>query len=578
MRKRQPGDSLSVRAVSGSHVVVLAWDLKLEGFDTHDLLGFAIERTEFVDNTVLERYFLRGIKRFEDKDKGIPPGTPVPTSEHPIQSFQWGDYTAKPSTKYNYRIVPATGAPKALTMRNDLSVSVDIETEPLYGAIHSIFFNRGVAGSQAYAREFSNPAPGSTDPQSPQMAWLSRGLYEALIEFIGRAKDSSYSLRAALYEFHYTPVGEAFKSAIEDRNVDVKILYDEPNYGNENRKMINHCGLSRVCAPRKSGGAQKHNKFIVLLKDDHPVEVWTGSTNISDGGIFGHSNVGHLVHDAGVARKYMGYWNSLCNQLDPPPPGSMPLSKARTDPGTSGLTTQNDQDTPTPSTNPSADSITVLFSPRDPDTLKWYADRMAEAHQIVCFTVAFTLAKNFLPFLAADSDVLRYVLSDKTLKEGDLITRDRDVVYAAGAKFEKDSLPNFLEERLTGLNKNLYIHDKFMLVDPLSNDPTVITGSANFSGASQSKNDENMLIIRSDRRVSDIYFGEFMRIFDHLYARYLSRKIAEGQKKNKKGKKGSKSSSGYLRPDSTWVADHFGTGPKSRRRQYFHGEWKPETV
>ena len=66
-----------------------------------DLLGFAVERTEFKDRTrkkVAERYFLRGIKRFEDKDKGLPPGTPVPTSEHPIQSFQWGDYTAKPST------------------------------------------------------------------------------------------------------------------------------------------------------------------------------------------------------------------------------------------------------------------------------------------------------------------------------------------------------------------------------------------------------------------------------------------------------------------------------------------------
>ncbi len=358
MRNRQPGDNLSVRAVSGSHVVVLAWDLKQERFDTHDLLGFAIERTEFHDAAVLERYFLRGIKRFEDKDKGIPAGTPVPTSEHPIQSFQWGDYTAKPSTRYNYRIVPATGAPKALTLRDDLSVSVDIETEPLYGAVHSIFFNRGVAGSQAYARQFPDPTPSTTDPQSPQMAWLSRGLYEALIEFIGRAKDSSYSLRAALYEFHYNPVGEAFKAAIEDRNVDVKILYDEPNYGKENQKMIDHCGLSKVCAPRKSGGAQKHNKFIVLLKDDHPVEVWTGSTNISDGGIFGHSNVGHMVHDAGVAEKYLAYWNALCNPIDPPPPASRPLSKTRIDPGTSGLETRNDRVTPTPSENPSADSIT----------------------------------------------------------------------------------------------------------------------------------------------------------------------------------------------------------------------------
>jgi phosphatidylserine/phosphatidylglycerophosphate/cardiolipin synthase-like enzyme len=572
MRTKHSEDKLSVRAIAGSHVVILAWDLKKESFDTHDLLGFAVERTEFQGNSVLERYFLRGIKRFEDKDRGFPAGTPVPTSEHPVQSFQWGDFTVKPSTKYEYRIVPATGAPKALTLRNELSVVVNVTTEPLYSAVHSIFFNRGVAGSQAYARQFPDPTPKTADPLSPQMAWLSRGLYEALVEFIGRAKDSSYGLRAALYEFHYNPIGAAFEAALKDRGVDVKILYDEPNYGDENRKMINHYGLSKVCAPRKSGGAQKHNKFIILLKDDHPVEVWTGSTNISDGGIFGHSNVGHIVHDATIARKYLAYWEALCNPIEPLPQASKPFSQTRTDPGKSELTAKNNAATPTPAGKPQAESITSLFSPRDPDTLQWYADRMAEANQIICFTVPFTLSENFEPFLEAESNVLRYVLSDKQLKQGDLITRDKDVLYAAGAKFEKGELPNFLQEKLTGLNKNLYIHDKFMLIDPLSDDPTVITGSANFSAASQTNNDENMLVIRSDQRVSDIYFGEFMRIFDHLYARYLAKKIKNAKKA--KPKKGVKSSNGYLRPDSSWVADHFGTGPKSHRREYFHGQWE----
>ena len=34
-----------------------------------------------------------------------------------------------------------------------------------------------------------------------------------------------------------------------------------------------------------------------------------------------------------------------------------------------------------------------------------------------------------------------------------------------------------------------------------------------------------MLVIRGNRRVADIYFGEFMRIFDHLYARYIVGKM-----------------------------------------------------
>ncbi len=383
MKNKNSGTVLSVRAISGSHVVVLAWDMKKDQFDTLNLLGFSIERTEFAGAKIVERYFLRGIKRFEDKDKGLPAGTPVPTSEHPVQSFQWGDYSAKPSTKYGYRVVPATGAPKVLTLRDDLAVSVDIETEPLYGAVHSIFFNRGVAGSQAYAREFPDPSPKTNDPQSPQMTWLSRGLYEALIEFIGRAKDSSYGLRAALYEFHYTPVGDAFKAALKDRHVDVKVLYDEPNYGDENKKMINHCGLSKVCAPRKTGGAQKHNKFIVLLKDGNPVEVWTGSTNISDGGIFGHSNVGHIIHDAGVAGKYLAYWNELCNPSDTQSADSTPFSKTRADPAKRALATWTASDTPTPEGETPDGSIVALFSPRNADTLQ-FAVKIAWK-ETICF-------------------------------------------------------------------------------------------------------------------------------------------------------------------------------------------------
>ena len=50
----------------------------------------------------------------------------------------------------------------------------------------------------------------------------------------------------------------------------------------------------------------------------------------------------------------------------------------------------------------------------------------------------------------------------------------------------------------------------------LSDDPIVVTGSANFSEASTNDNDENMLIIRGDERVADIYFTEFNRLFNPL--------------------------------------------------------------
>src|SRR6266496_3644692 len=227
MRNAKQGPVLAVRAIGGLHVVTLAWDFVPGQEAKRDkLLEFAIERSQLgADGTVFERFWLRGIKRFENKDQGLPPGSPVPTSEHPVQSFQWGDYIADPKTTYRYRVVPLYGKPNLIELDEASSTTVEITTEgeegaeqPGAGTRHAIHFNRGVAGSQAYARLFPNTKPDETKPESEQMKWLSRGLFEALTAFIGRAAGpdaADFKLRAMLYEFHYAPVGEASGKAAE---------------------------------------------------------------------------------------------------------------------------------------------------------------------------------------------------------------------------------------------------------------------------------------------------------------------------------------------------------------------------
>lgn len=540
---------LSVRAICGPHVVILAWDVREADWEafTAGLLGFAIERSELHNGAVVERYFLRGIKRFENKDKGLAPGTPVPTSEHPVQSFQWGDYTVKPAHRYRYRIVPVFGNPKLLELRDASAVTTDAPTPEDRRGSHAVYFNRGAAGSQAYAREFPDPKPDETKPESPQMRWLSRGLFEALIAFIDRANGPTFALRGAFYEFRYLPVGKALKRAAQ-ADADVKVLYDKPNYGPKNRAMVSKAGIKGLCQERGGNKSEKHNKFLVLLENGAPAAVWTGSTNISAGGIFGHSNVGHIVFDTTIAQQYLDYWSFL---WETPDAGNAEIAK------------RNNQATPTPTGAPDPNSITALFSPRDGVTLQWYADRMDVANEIVCFTVAFNIATPFIKVLKKQSDVSQYILKDKNAAGDDEIRRDGDLLIAAGAKFGKADLANFRAEALTGFNKNLYIHDKFLLIDPLGDDPIVITGSANFSPASTTANDENMLIIRGNTDVADAYFGEFMRLFDHIYARHIiTRKLTKAAEKKRN----------YLANDNSWVASHR-QGPKARRRHRFHGPW-----
>lgn len=568
MRFTGQSPMLKARAIAGTHVVVLAWNLRAgQKAKLTGLLGFAIERTELkADGSVEESYWMRGIKRFKGKDKGLPAGTPVPTFDHPVQGFQWGDYTAKSKRHYLYRIVPMYGQPKHLTADAAAAVVLDVRTEPdaaspadasAQGIRHDIHFNRGVIGSQAYAREFANAAPDEGDPGSPEMVWLSHGLYEALIGFIGLAKDQSFGLRAAVYEFRYQPVVNAFAAAVE-AGADVKVVYDaESSYKVPNEAAIAVAGLdaNHAVIKRTVSEGIRHNKFIILTQGGVPVAVWTGSTNISAGGIFGHSNVGHVVWDASIAQQYLDYWTDLSKNLT-----------------STKLRPINNAKTPLPPGKPPRNSTAPLFSARDtpsqtnpPETLQWYADRMAEAKQLVCFTVAFNLDTVFQQVLARDNDVLRYIVKDDALAAGETLGVDRDVIFAAGSYFGEGFLDNFRGERDNPLNTNDYIHTKFMLVDPLSSDPLVVSGTANFSRPSQWTNDENMLVIRGDTRVADIYFGEYMRIFDHHYARYIVRKI--------RNEGGGDPNAGYLKETSAeWTKSQF--DPKSykaKRRKYFVG-------
>ena len=92
----------------------------------------------------------------------------------------------------------------------------------------------------------------------------------------------------------------------------------------------------------------------------------------------------------------------------------------------------------------------------------------------------------------------------------------------------------------------------------LGMDPIVVTGSANFSAASSNENDENMLVIRGDCRVADIYLGEYMRLWNHYAFRQW---LASPEAKDKRPK--------YLRPNDQWTAEYFEDTGRARQRALF---------
>jgi phosphatidylserine/phosphatidylglycerophosphate/cardiolipin synthase-like enzyme len=551
MRKSASNGRISVQGIAGAHVVLLGFNAAPE--ETKDLVGFAVRRKAEPDGN---SFWLKGQLKLDLGRSGADMDSQShSTFLHPIQAFLWGDYTVKPAQAYTYLIVPRYLRQGKLASGPPLELTITTE-DPALGT-HAVIFNRGVAASQAYAREFGNKPPDAV-PGRAAYAWLSRGLEEALLDFIGQAKGRGWGLRAAVYEFDYAPVLDAFRAA-SLRGADVAIVYDDkPGEGKPGTKTtaaLSAAGLGEgiVRARKASPSAISHNKFIILLRDGEPVQVWTGSTNISKGGIFGHSNVGHVVRDPGVAKLFLYYWKEL-----------------NEDPQADVLRGKDEALTPLDASGPPSAGTHAVFSPRSSlEALEWYARLMDQAKSAVFLTAAFGICREFSSVIDKDAPYLKYLLLEKGGKGITLIKRRPSNRVSVGALIEGGVLDEwFAEERLSGLNAHVkYIHTKYMLVDPLSEDPIVIAGSANFSEASTTKNDENMLVIRGDRRVADIYLGEFMRLFLHYKFRSRMSPARPGRASLRAG--GAPS----LTPDDSWARPYYkADSSKEKERLLFGAE------
>jgi phosphatidylserine/phosphatidylglycerophosphate/cardiolipin synthase-like enzyme len=587
MRATATNGDFKVKAIAGTRGVLIAIDCP-PGRRT-GLRGFAFKRS--ISGSAQPARWLRSTKVFKalepDPKNAKDPADPTKpkrfyTNDHPIQSFLWGDYAAEPDTAYHFEIHPMYGNPGAL--KPATSVSFDIRTEPELAGGHGVWFNRGAIASQKFAEEFQNSPPTDPDdPDDPEVKWLSRGLLDACLRYVNDTP-AGHGLRVAAYEFTYAPVLNALKSAL-DRGVDVRIVYhDTTENGVEGEA---EAAIRKAKLPKAKGGKQvlfprtktkiPHNKFIVRLDaTGAPKEIWTGSTNFTASGFLGQSNVGHRVTgDDALAKRFLDYWEIL--RKDPE------REDARA--GALGLT-------PDPQAVIDENSVVAVFSPRAKATLlRWYADRMTDSAASLMFTAAFGVSPQLAPAIARGRKLLRFVLMEKPAPQAQTaeFAKDRkhlilsygvplgeQYTFKNGKAVARRKIKDFglvkwflEEEHYRSKNEGFvfFVHTKFLLIDPLSEDPLVCSGSANFSSNSLLQNDENMMLIRGNRRVADIYMTEFDRLFRHFYFRDVANEL-EAQDKNARGI--------FLDESDRWSASYFWSdGFKSLRRQMFFADPRP---
>ncbi len=562
MRVRKSKGGLTVHAIAGTHVVLLGLDLAEK--QRPGCLGFAIQRFDALQGETL---WMRGMKTFEALVPHAAPGETFPSNRQPIQGFQWADYEALPDVAYTYTVqalYAKAGALDALEPRAEVAVPIKTEADAGLTQKHAVFFNRGSVATQEYARRFLNKPPAEAGPAAYE--WLSRGLLEAHIRFIGRA-GAGWTLRVAIYEFQWPAVLQAVKAAAA-RGADVKILFDDTpgtSTAKKNRAAIANAQIASLCHGRANGKLM-HHKFWALQRGSKPVAVLTGSTNLTENGLFGHSNLAHAVNDEATARAYLACWTRLA--ADPA------VGTAYRD--------ANKLASPTPPT-PWPAAMTPVFSPRsgaDLDSLSWYAALAGSAPGALMMTFAFGMHAKFQQVYGQDDTVLRFALMESEGVAADLAAQRKNiaklrarpnVVVAIGNRIETNAFDRWLAELdqvHSGLVNIHWIHTKYALLDPLGANPTVITGSANFSKASTDTNDENMLVIRGDKRVADIYLGEFMRLYAHYAFRESVKRYLDGVAHGKPD--GWRPQ--YLVPSDAWQASYFDPNDQSARyarRRYF---------
>ena len=151
---------------------------------------------------------------------------------------------------------------------------------------------------------------------------------------------------------------------------------------------------------------------------------------------------------------------------------------------------------------PAIGTIQVAFTPGD-DAGKLIADAINGAHrQVLVQAFSFTHHKIAEALIAARRrGVDVKVIADKEQTE--------KIPTSLIAKIAASGVPVFLDAAHTSA------HSKVMLIDAGSPETTLVTGSFNFTQAAQYKNAENVLVIRGNAALTELYLKNWQHHYEH---------------------------------------------------------------
>lgn len=549
-------------AFSNNDVITIAWSY---GQRPDGCMGFAVYRidksgkeTPLPSHAVFKGYKIQ---------KG------QTTREFPIQKFYWKDPYARLEAEksgnrtFRYKIVPLEGTPGQLKPMTNLplltsnEVTISPELQPGLCA----YFNRGLISTQRVSRAMkgkpSKPQllPQIADPNSALRASLSGDMVEALTEFVGRAKKSG-TIYAALYELgdeellqKLEGLGKRLQIVLSNTVATEDTGEIDPETGKKKTRKVDGNAdargrlkktaklvLDRMMPANHIG----HNKFLVYADSEGPKAVLFGSTNWTPTGLCAQTNNTIVLDDRKVAKRYLDYWKKLAADTNAANgvPKMLQASALRTwdatgrdfDLNGSGkLESWFSPNTPKARSKAKNEArpvdmkavckwidgakhaiLFLAFYPGAPSIANWCAQALrANRKLFVRGCVTNKSASEGFYYELAGKTPPKKVKGDKTP-----VKQDPRVIGAEA--FDGKVIPKGWQKEILKAGFAI-IHDKVLVIDPFSDDCVVITGSHNLGHKASYDNDENLAIIRGNRKLAVAYATHILDVYDHFSWRYL---------------------------------------------------------
>lgn len=320
---------------------------------------------------------------------------------------------------------------------------------------------------------------------------LAQGDVDAIAVLTERIEAAQYSIDVTAYSWSLYGLSDVLIDAY-NRGVAVRFIYDS-EHSQGAAQDVEDAGIPIISNDEGVGETFgiMHNKFIVIDARDYSTEtddyVFTGSMNYTTEGAYSDMQNCLLIQDAALARAYTIEFNEMWGSENDQPNIDLARFGENKFDNTPHLFRVNEI------------PMELYFSPSDGVT-----DKIIETIQTANESILFGI----LSFTRDDISGAMHAQFNNDIPVRGIFDP------SVGTGTEWDDMSLWADVHLdveTGL-----MHHKYLLVDACdpSSDPTVLTGSHNWSNSAENSNDENTLIIY-DANIVGQYLQEFARRYEN---------------------------------------------------------------